>query len=205
MIKNQEECNGRDLWHVSQTCELHSLCLHYTWYSKQPLFPYVTASRNAEFYCEVRIVFYIFVRVSYLREWNRLFVLIISYCIQIITISSSSLLSILKISVLTLINKVRAVMSICRPVFTDMLWRMFLELGTNNILPFSWRVLIDLSKPPINQSVLNILHIIFDTVFICRMYILLLNCQTYCKCNRIFVSSNHTYKMRFHEKCIQYR
>ena len=96
-------------------------------------------------------------------------------------------------------------MSICRPVFTDMLWRMFLELGTNNILPFSWRVLIDLSKPPINQSVLNILHIIFDTVFICRMYILLLNCQTYCKCNRIFVSSNHTYKMRFHEKCIQDR
>jgi len=87
----------------------------------------------------------------------------------------------------------------------DVLQRMFLEMDTDNILPFSWGFLINLSKPPISQSVLNILHIRYVTVFICSIYSLLLQCQIYCKCKRICLSSNHTYKPRFHDKCIQER
>jgi hypothetical protein len=87
----------------------------------------------------------------------------------------------------------------------DVLQRMFLEMDTDNILPFSWRFSINLSKSPINLSVLNILHIRYVTEFICSIYELLLQCQIYCKCKRICLSSNHTYKARFREKYIQER
>jgi len=40
--------------------------------------------------------------------------------------------------VLTFNNKIFTVVSTCRPLFTDMLWRIFREMDTDDIFSLSW-------------------------------------------------------------------
>jgi len=63
--------------------------------------------------------------------------------------------------VLTFINKIFTVATACRPLFTDMLRRIFLEVDTDDLFSFFGSVP---NLQSVSQSVLHILHTTILTV-----------------------------------------
>jgi len=93
---------------------------------------------------------------------DSLLFLLISYCIQIIAVSSGSHLGMWGMLLLNFITTVPTVISFCRAVFTDMMWRMFNEMHTSDIFSFSWGFWNGRFQIP-NQS-LSITHVAFKTL-----------------------------------------
>ena len=133
------------MWHVLQTCEVHCLCLQYTSHYKQQLFPFVPASRNAEFYCEVRRDFYTNFMLERVKQSVR------SYFLLHLNQSNFIQQSVRNMkNVSTYVHKNTCSYIYLQASIYDVLQRMFLEMDTDNILPFSGS-LIGLSKPPFSQ------------------------------------------------------